>query len=92
MGAGHGDDFGLLHQQVVDAVSGAAQQLKRPKFLQLLEDLAQMPEATLCMRVECTCISIGLHVHVVALYFKNFLTQPATQERRYIHVHVHVFK
>lgn len=47
MSAGHGNDLGLLHQEVVDAVTRAAQQLKRTELLQLLEDLAQVPETSL---------------------------------------------
>ena len=32
--AGHGDDFGLLHKQILGAVQTAPQQLKGPELLQ----------------------------------------------------------
>lgn len=47
MGTCHGNDLGLLDQQVVDTVSRATQQFKWPKLLQLFKDLAQMTEASL---------------------------------------------
>lgn len=34
VGAGHGNDLGLLHQQVVDPVPPCSQQLKRTELLQ----------------------------------------------------------
>ena len=60
MCAGHGNDLCLLHQQVVDAVSGTAQKLKWSELLQLLEYLAQMSKAALSMYM-CMYTN-GLHI------------------------------
>lgn len=49
MGAGHGDDLGLLDEEVVGAVIARAEQLKRTELLQLSEDAAEVTVAPLCM-------------------------------------------
>lgn len=48
MSAGHGDDLGLLDQEVVCAVVAGAKELKRTELLQLGEDAAEVPVTALC--------------------------------------------
>ena len=44
--AGHGDDLGLLHQQVVGSIGSAAQQLKRSELLQRISPTFLPTEST----------------------------------------------
>ena len=49
MGASHGDDLCLLHQEVVGAVVAGAEELKRTELFQLREDAAEVTVTALCM-------------------------------------------
>jgi hypothetical protein len=45
--ASHRDYLRFFHQEVLGAVQTGSEQLERPEFLELFEDVLDVPEATL---------------------------------------------
>lgn len=63
MGAGHGNNLGLLDEKIFGPITTAAQQLKGSEFLQLLEDFLDVSVAPLRL----------VHVFLIGFALENWL-------------------